>query len=570
MKSQNDPELRVSLSRVLLASGRRHDAILMLQSVKKSQANEQVLLSLGRAFMAADMYHEALDSLLSCCSIAPESWQARELCAIVAAALGHFDIAVEQRRCLLAAQPESLAAQCALATALWCAGEMQECLELSERICHSFPHEELAHAAWLRALDHTTFSAKETRCAWERWAACSLHRTPRLAARNVMWDPDRPLSVGYLLDEIDKRPDSYFILPLLENRSDPSLNMFCYLVSPQEGGAVPDLKRFTENVRDVRGWTTHQIAGQIQADGMDILVNVSYEFRQRHTAIFGHRAAPIQIELPNYPATTGHPETDFIFSDGWICPDGYEHMYSEKVRRLDHSYMAWTPPPSTPAVTSLPVATNGFFTFGLFQKPSKLNASVWDSVCDILHRIPTARLLIHFNSRDLDLPGSRMRVRLSGEIQSRGIDVNRIAFVGTREHIQHLETVAQADIALDTFPYNGATTTGDCLWMGVPVVTLACETHAGRVGLSMLSRVEMPHLVASTAAEYVNIALQLAADEPSLSRLRAALRQKMSVSSLTDARAAMSGIEREYRLIWRSLCSTSPASALNRSSSSNS
>src|SRR6185369_14572861 len=100
-----------------------------------------------------------------------------------------------------------------------------------------------------------------------------------------------------------------------------------------------ELERMCRTVRDVRLLSTEEIARQVRADGIDILVNVSWEFRHRNLAVFSHRAAPIQIEIPHYPATTGHPQTDFILSDQWICPAGREDMYSERVCRLQNSYM---------------------------------------------------------------------------------------------------------------------------------------------------------------------------------------------------------------------------------------
>jgi predicted O-linked N-acetylglucosamine transferase (SPINDLY family) len=432
---------------------------------------------------------------------------------------------------------------------------MEECREVSNRTVRAFPHDERAHVNWVRAVDHTAFDPAESRLAWERWAASSqsAHKKDRnWTDRN--WDAGRILRVGYLVDEIHKRPNSYFIPPLLQAHNRRSFQVVCYLTAPEQTGEWTELARMGHTVRDVRLLPPNEIAQRVRSDDIDILVNVSWEFRHRNVSVFSDRAAPVQIELPHYPATTGHPETDFILSDKWICPPGMEDMYSERACRLENSYMPWILPEPAAPVTELPSLSAGYCTFGLFQKPSKLNPAVWDAIAELLRLVPSARLLIHNNSGDIEQPASALRARFANELHRRSITPERVAYVGVRGYAEHYRTIAAGDIALDTFPYNGTTTTGDCLWMGVPVVTLSCATHAGRVGYSMLSRLGLEELAASTTAEYVELATRLAGDLARLATLRHGLRSRMQDSVLTNAPAVMSGIEREYRSIWRSLC----------------
>jgi len=162
--------------------------------------------------------------------------------------------------------------------------------------------------------------------------------------------------------------------------------------------------------------------------------------------------------------------------------------------------------------------------------------------------------LIHNNSSDIDRPDSWLRGRFSEELYKRGVGADRVKYIGVRDYSDHFLAIAQCDIALDSFPYNGTTTTGDCLWMGVPVITLACATHAGRVGLSILSRLGLSEYATFTASDYVDLASNLALDTNRIISLRLNLRGQMQKSSLTNARAVMSGIEVEFRSIWRDMC----------------
>lgn len=555
---QSDPsnrEGRVLLGEALTASGRPKDALAVLQSLEYPDGDSTALRALGEAEFAAGKRDTALTYFEKACVLHPESAILHDWCALLALSLSRLGVAASHRRQIAAIKPGDCDALCGLAAALWCAGEMEECRKVSSTTREMFPEDERAHVNWLRAVDHTSYDPAESRTSWEEWARFS--QSTRMAGKvppDIDRNPGRILRVGYLIDEIHKRPNSYFIPPLLESHNCESFQFVCFLTAPQESDEWEQLARLEYPARDVRSMSTEEIAREVRANGIDILVNVSWEFRNRNLAVFGHRAAPIQIELPHYPATTGHPETDFIFLDRWVCPPGEERMYTERVCRLDVSYMPWVPPNPVPRVTEPPFQATKHCTFGMFQKPSKMNSQVWDAIAEVLQRIPSAELLIHNNSNDLDDPDSELRRRYAEELRARNIAGQRVRSIGVREHEEHFRAIAECDIALDTFPYNGTTTTGDCLWMGVPVVTLACATHAGRVGSSMLGRLGLEDLVAHSFAEYVDLAVRAAEDTKRLETLRYSLRNRMENSPLTNARAVMSGIERQFRAIWQDLC----------------
>jgi predicted O-linked N-acetylglucosamine transferase (SPINDLY family) len=201
----------------------------------------------------------------------------------------------------------------------------------------------------------------------------------------------------------------------------------------------------------------------------------------------------------------------------------------------------------------------GKLTFGLFQRPAKLGPQVWDGVAEILRGCKGSVLLIHQGSRDLDVPGSRAQRRCIDALEGRGISRDRLIFRGTLPPAGHLELLAEADIALDTFPYNGVTTTYECLWMGVPVVTLTGESHGGRMGFAILQKIGLEALAATSVEQYVSMALSLAGDHHQLDNLRRGLRAKMRQSDLAQPLRTTRGIEKAYREIWRDWCSAQTA-----------
>ena len=269
--------------------------------------------------------------------------------------------------------------------------------------------------------------------------------------------------------------------------------------------------------------------------------------------LFAQRAAPVQATFPNYPGTTGVSEIDYIFTDIWTTPNGCDAEYAEQPWRLPSGYLVYRE--AQVPVTPLPALGNGYVTFGMFQRPGKLHAGAWDAVARVLRAEPSSRLLIHFSSVELDEERGPHKRRMLGLLEQRGVSADRVSFRGNRISPEHLALIGEADIALDSFPYNGQTTTCDCLWMGVPVVTLRGSTHVSRVSQGLLERVGLGRLAAADPDGYVDAAAGLARDLEGLAQLRGALRQTMRDRSLTDGRRLAAEIEDAYRGMWAGWCS---------------
>jgi predicted O-linked N-acetylglucosamine transferase (SPINDLY family) len=262
----------------------------------------------------------------------------------------------------------------------------------------------------------------------------------------------------------------------------------------------------------------------------------------------------VQVSFPNYPGTTGVEEIDYILTDRWTTPEGSESEYAETPYRLPSGYLVYRY--AGVPVTPLPAATNSYVTFGMFQRPGKLHTGVWAVITEILRRTPESRLLIHFGSAELDEEGSGQRERLLGILENGGITAERIEFRGSRISPEHLAVVGEADIALDAFPFNGQTTTCDCLWMGVPVISLRGHTHVSRVTPALLDRLDLGELAAETPAGYVEQAMRLAGDLKRLAALRAGLREKMRERWMTGGSRLAQEIEEAYRTMWRRWCAS--------------
>jgi predicted O-linked N-acetylglucosamine transferase (SPINDLY family) len=238
---------------------------------------------------------------------------------------------------------------------------------------------------------------------------------------------------------------------------------------------------------------------------------------------------------------------DYRLSDSLADPPGEtESPHTEMLWRLPGCNWCYSEPEEAPAVR--PARAEGPICFGSFNFVAKASPAIMELWAKILLAMPSSRLII--KSRGLDVPSARARI---GEFfETHGVPAERLAIRGSEPNVRsHLEVYNLLDIALDTFPYHGTTTTCEALWMGVPVVTLAGKSHASRVGASLLSAVGLPDLIARTPEEYVSIAVRLAGDLPRLAELRRTLRGRIRASPLMDGPIFARNIEAAYRRMWQ-------------------
>jgi predicted O-linked N-acetylglucosamine transferase (SPINDLY family) len=283
---------------------------------------------------------------------------------------------------------------------------------------------------------------------------------------------------------------------------------------------------------------------------VDILVDLG-----GHTGgfllVFARAPAPLQVAYLGYPCTSGLPVMDWRLTDERADPPESQPFSSERLLHLPGSYFCYRPPGDSPDPVEAPALRAGRVTFGSFNNPAKITRAAIANWAAVLRAVPDSRLLLKFGG--LDQPA--MRERLEARFAEGGIASERLEFRGvTKDRAAHLATFNEVDIALDSFPYNGATTTCEALWMGVPVVSLRGETHASRMGWSLLSAAGLPELAAAGRDEFVARAVDLASDVERLAGLRRELRGRFAASPLMDEAGFTRNLEQAYRRIWRECC----------------
>jgi predicted O-linked N-acetylglucosamine transferase (SPINDLY family) len=260
----------------------------------------------------------------------------------------------------------------------------------------------------------------------------------------------------------------------------------------------------------------------------------------------------VQVAYLGYAATTGLDAIDYRITDEWADPEGTtEHLHSEQLVRLPASFLGYHAPPYAPPLPERPRREPGRVTFGSFNKAAKLPAAVTDLWAELLLELPESRLVLKSVSFGDDSATNEFRARFA----EAGVVTKRVELrPPTPSPADHLAAYADIDIALDPFPYHGATSTCEALWMGSPVVSLAGASHAGRVGVSLLHAVGLDNLVAGTPEEYVRIARALAEDPARLAGLHGTLRERVAASPLGDAKRLARELEDAYGEMWRRRC----------------
>jgi len=349
---------------------------------------------------------------------------------------------------------------------------------------------------------------------------------------------------------LKRHPVGRFLVPLFSHHDHAQFEIHCYSGVRQPDEITARLKGYCDHWHDTAGVSDERLAEQIRLDHIDILLDLSMHMAHNRLLVFARKPAPVQATWLAYVGSTGLSAIDYRLSDPYLDPPGETEHYAEQTIRIP-SYWCYEPQQSPP-VSSLPAAGAGFITFGCLNNFCKVSLPTLKLWSEVLQKVDRSRLLIHSQ------PGSHLDATLR-TFAERGIDPSRIAFAGFVPLEAYLMQHQQMDIALDTTPYAGGTTTCDALWMGVPTVTLSGKTAVGRGGASLLSNLGLTDLIARTPEQYVQIAIDLANDMPRLTQLRLTLRQRMEQSPLMDAPKFARNIEAAYRQMWRTWCQAASA-----------
>lgn len=457
---------------------------------------------------------------------------------------GRISDAADSYRRALSLNPSNVGALANLAMGLLERGEVPEAIAAYEKALTLAPKLADLRSNMLLALNYSADRSPEVIFQRHRdWDAAhgqvARLTVPRLASA------DGRLRIGYVSADLRSHPVAQFLLPLLTAHRRDRVSVTCYSNTARPDAMTERLRAQSDTWRDIRAMSDDEAARAIAIDGIDVLIDLGGHTADNRLGIFARKPAPLQATWLGYPNSTGVAAIDLRITDAIADPQGEaDKLHSEALLRLPQ-FLCYGAPADAPAVTPLPALSNGFVTFGSFNNSMKVTPATAALWAELIESVANARLLL----KSPLFADDGVRARYESLFTARGIDRARLELLSAVPDARdHLALYGRVDIALDSFPYNGTTTTCEALWMGCPVVTLLGERHAGRVGASLLAATGLSGLVAANAAEYKAKAMELAGDLQRLAAMRDGLRAQVAASPLCNAAAFAAAFEDGLRV----------------------
>jgi protein O-GlcNAc transferase len=553
-------------------------ASVLRSAIDRDGNNAEAAYNFGNALQGLGMLREAAEQYRKATAIRPDYVDALINLGNVHKELGEFKLAISAYEAALRARPDSVAAlnnaSCLLRTlgrleeaegvlrrglalnarhpvlynnlgnVLKDSGELDEAIDCFRRALELDPTDVQTHGNLCYSLSFQSPEGQPILEECQRYNA--RHAAPlQSEVRGHPHDrlPDRRLRIGYVSPDFRDHCQSLFTIPLLSHHDHAAFEIFCYSSVERPDDYTRRIAGYADVWREVRLLDDASLCDLIRADRIDILVDLTMHMANGRPLVFARKPAPVQIAWLAYPGTTGIAAMDYRLTDPRLDPSGFEEHYSERTLRLHDSFWCYDPLTDQPDVNALPALAGGCLTLGCLNNPCKLTdhtLRLWGAT---LRALPGARLL-------LMAPPGPHRQRVRQRLAAQGIAAERISFVPYRPRSEYLRAYHDIDLGLDTFPYNGHTTSLDSFWMGVPVVTRVGKTCVGRGGLSQLFHLNLLELAAESDEAFISAAVALASDLPRLAALRQQLRARLEQSQLMDARRFARNIEAAYQQAW--------------------
>jgi predicted O-linked N-acetylglucosamine transferase (SPINDLY family) len=509
--------------------------------------------NLGNAFKEKGMLDEAVRSYMTALKLDPN--HVKVLCGLGGAWKegAQLDLALECYKKARAIDEDDTDAIAGIASTCQDMGRLENAIKCYRRVLELDPSRKDTHQGLLFSLlyhevDDPLVTTEEHR-KWGLRHAEPFSQFIKPLTNDL--NPNRKLRIGYVSGDFRRHSVMHFFEPLLRAHDKSLFDIYCYANVRKTDAVTERLKAHATQWRDIWNMNDDLAAALVRDDKIDILVELGGHTADQRLLLFARRPAPVQVNYQGYPATTGLLAIDYRITDLLSDPPGMTDNHCvETLVRLPTTDWVYQPPSDAPEIAALPAGQGPTVTFGSLNYFGKLSDISLDSYMRILSALPHSRLLM--KSKGLGSKGSRGRVQHF--MDRHHIPAEQVEFIEWIPPAEHYRHFGRLDIALDSFPYHGTTTTCETLWMGVPVITLAGKSHVSRVGVSLLTNLGLPELVAETPEQFVRIAVEMAGNVPRLAELRATLRNRMRSSPLMDEINLAREMESAYRTMWGKWC----------------
>jgi predicted O-linked N-acetylglucosamine transferase (SPINDLY family) len=520
--------------------------------------NATILINRGETLLFLKRNFEALEDFDRVISINPRlalGWLGRANVLMMSKKVNE---ALEACQRAVAIEPNSTKALTQIGQCHALLGNAETAVSFFDRALAIKPDDDIALVSRIFSLDFCSGGYalhQAARSEWWRQIGSKISAEHPPHHQNDL-DPARRLVVGYVSGDFRHHSAAYSFRPVLENHDKSRFEVICYSTSPIDDDVTVSFRHISDRWRDVLQWSDDQLADCIRADKVDILIDLCGHTRGNRLRIFARKPAPIQVSAWGHASGTGLPTIDYLFADPVLVPSEVRHFFAERIYDLPCAIII-EPPPEGLRASEPPVTSNGYVTYGVFTRASRLSNAVLKVWARILRSDVTSRLII----KDSLLNDVSIQARLLENLAAHEITSDRISLMGPTSREEHLAAYRHVDICLDPFPHGGGVSTWESLHMGVPVVTKMGVSMSSRIGGAFMSAIDMSDWIATDEDQYVDIALRSSPDHLRTIRnkLPDLIGARCSPASYTRA------VEKAYRTMWEKHCCESgciPGSAV--------
>ena len=551
-------EALTGLAEIFQVRGNAIEAVALLEEGLRSSPDSASLLeSLGNARHARGLLESAISAYREALDREPCRTGALWGMGCAQASLGDHAAAAESLRQLVELQPDYGQGHHNLGRSLYELGQVDQALESFQRAYHALPPEARAVPLTNMAMvipGSPSVSNREILECRRAWASqCLLSGPVSKTFPDRDSRPARPLRLGYVSAYFARRNWMKPVWGLINHHDRERFEIHLFSDGPEPSIAEGYGRHSRDHLHETNGLSNEALAQLIEEVQIDLLVELNGYCKPPRLGLFALRAAPVQVAWFGMFATSGLSELDYLVGDRHVIPDQEESFYTEQVVRVPGSYLTFEVGYPVPDISPLPCLAAGFLTFGCLAPQYKITTEVIEAWSRILNASPTSRLVL--KNVVLEQPAARDFVR--SQFARFSIASDRLDLEGPAEHYAFLERYAGIDVALDTFPYNGGTTTMEALWQGVPVLCFAGDRWASRISASLLREAGLAEFVAPDLELYIAQAVALARDPDSPGRLqllRTSLRDRLRLAPACDVTAFARNMENAYRAMWQMWC----------------
>ena len=554
----------MGLAHVLSRLGEHQSAADNFKATAFLKPSAPAYLGLARELLSLEIPAEARDAALMAFKLATAPADRADSEALLLS-LGMAPTDLEQQRALsdlerqeaqnriaVEATPGNAVALANLGSALLSLGRMREAVDHYRRAIALQPDYFLGWSEYLFTINYLgDLPVDEMTAEAKRYGELVAAAIPARTSHANLPDRAKRLKVGLVSADLHSHPVGRFLEAVLRDTDRRQVEFIVYHNSSIADGLTARLQQIVPNWHSVERLSDEELAARVEADGIDILVDLSGHSVRNRLPVFARKPAPVAFTWIGYFATTGLKAIDYVLSTRWVIPADEEWQWVERPWHMPETYLCFSAPNVEVPLAAPPALTNGYVTFGSANNFNKLNdvtAACW---ADVLRAVPDSRLLLR--SRQLGDPAVTEQVR--ARFATLGIAADRLLLQGAdTDYGRHLSRYNDVDIALDPFPYAGGTTTVESLWMGVPVLTLRGDRYVAHMGENILHNVGLENWIATDRDDYVGKAKDFASDVAVLGELRQELRRMITASPMFDAPRFARHFETALRGMWETWC----------------